>query len=171
MTKSEQIKTLLCQFLDQAQKTFAVHKRCMKSFKKLYHVDHDVFKEELIKQINRILVIFKREPAVERLVQFIVSACVYTNDTQEKEADKMQEEENSEDDETSNTKNNKKKGKKNTKSKEVVKQTKKSRTNDEPLATSLLKYLLQLTNVKDKAVRFRSTQIIAGLISNLEEIE
>ncbi len=34
-------------------------------------------------------------------------------------------------------------------------------------AVILIGYLLEYTTVKDKAVRFRSTQIIAGIVNNL----
>jgi hypothetical protein len=38
-------------------------------------------------------------------------------------------------------------------------------------AIELMRYLLEVSNAKDKGVRFRSCQMVAGLIQGLEEIE
>ena len=38
-------------------------------------------------------------------------------------------------------------------------------------AIELIKYLLDKSNAKDKGVRFRCCQLVAGLVTNLTEVE
>ena len=58
----------------EAQKSLATHKKCTKALSKLRSkMDEAAFRAELIKATNCALLVYKREPAVERLVQFLVA--------------------------------------------------------------------------------------------------
>jgi condensin complex subunit 3 len=63
--------------LDECQRSFATHRKALHSLTKL-HVEHIGFVEEFMAHVNRVLVVFKREPAVERVVQFIVKFVTHT---------------------------------------------------------------------------------------------
>jgi condensin complex subunit 3 len=110
--------------LNECQKTFAVHRKCLKALRKIQSQDPKKFIKDFVPYLNRVLVVFKREPAVERVVQFVVNFATYTEGN--------------------------------------------SRPN-ENFAIYVIGYLLQYTNVKEKAVRFRSTQIIANIINSMSE--
>jgi condensin complex subunit 3 len=110
------------QVLNECQKTFASHKKGVSTLCKLRQKDSKAFDAELLNLINRILVVFKRDPAVERLIQFLIAFCVTSAE---------------------------------------------SSKND--FALILVNYLLPLTQVQDKAVRFRSVQLIAGIINSLSD--
>jgi hypothetical protein len=138
----------LAQILDQCQKSFASHQRCMKALAKLCKQDYTSFKDALVGQLNKVLLVLKREPSIERLIQFIVNGVVFLGKSEDNR--KI----------TNVQKSSQKKGKK----KEII-------VEDENLPTFLLQYLLDRTNAKDKAVRFRSCQVIAGLLAKMEEIE
>ncbi len=110
--------------LNECQKTFAVHRKCIRALRKIQSQDPKKFIKDFVPYLNRVLAVFKREPAVERVVQFVVNFATYA-------------EENSKP--------------------------------DESFATYLISYLLQYTDVKEKAVRFRSTQIISSLMNSMSE--
>lgn len=110
--------------LNECQKTFAVHRKCIRALRKIQTQDPKKFIKDFVPYLNRILVVFKREPAVERVVQFLVNFATFSEE---------------------NSKPN------------------------EAFATYIISYLLQYTDVKEKAVRFRSTQIVANLINSMSE--
>lgn len=56
---------------DECQRSFAVHAHWISSLRALYMKDHLAFIEAFVSAVNRVLLIFKREPSVERLVEFI----------------------------------------------------------------------------------------------------
>ena len=66
--------------LEDVQKTFATHRRCVKALRKIQSNDPQKFTKDFIPYLNRILVVFKREPAVERLIQFIVNFSTFSED-------------------------------------------------------------------------------------------
>eukprot|EP01114_Cavostelium_apophysatum_P015640 TRINITY_DN4306_c0_g1_i1.p1 TRINITY_DN4306_c0_g1~~TRINITY_DN4306_c0_g1_i1.p1 ORF type:complete len:1452 (-),score=526.24 TRINITY_DN4306_c0_g1_i1:463-4818(-) len=207
MAKGDLMRVQMIQLLDQCQKTFAVHQRCMKSMKKLYLSDSKSFKREFLRHLHRVLVFFKREPAIERIVQFMIHTAVYLSSKddskEEEERDDGEEDEeektskrkkrkkttnpkDEEEEEDSSEKKNKKKkatsvssSSKNKKNKnsshsEKGKKSSPAEEEDEPsenFTVFIIQHLLQVTNSKDKAVRFRSCQILAGLINSLEEID
>lgn len=49
MSKAEYISKTMAQLLDQAQKTFAVHGRCIRTMAKLYKLDSKEFRDVYIK--------------------------------------------------------------------------------------------------------------------------
>jgi condensin complex subunit 3 len=120
------LRSAIAQLLGQCQKTFASHKKCLKAMRKLLAKDPQQFAKEFIPLLNKILLIFKREPAVERLIQFIITFSTIRDDE----------------------------------------------STSEEFGLALITYLLQYTNAKDKAVRFRSCQIIAGIVHSMsDEVE
>lgn len=112
--------------LNSIQKSFSCHKRYISIFRKQINRDVKGFAKEFFPCLYQILLVFKREPAVERLVQFIVGLLCLPDENNE---------------------------------------------NLESLITMVVDKLLGLVDVKDKAVRFRSLQIIAGIVGSLEELE
>lgn len=91
---------------------------------KQYVASREKTYDTMLDCIKRFLVVFKRESAVERLVQFVCRICFLFN---EKEADKDVE-------------------------------------TDDWFATTLLRFLLCASGSAEKSVRFRSCQLIAGVM-------
>lgn len=81
--------TSIADILNQTQKTFACHRKAIKVLRKIQRRDPGSFIEvksahvvrlltepqEFTPYLKQILLIFKREPSVERLVQFIIAFC------------------------------------------------------------------------------------------------
>src|SRR5688572_12558179 len=63
------------EIFNRAQETVAGHSRCLKDLSAERKKNAE-FNRELLAAVNRILLVFKREPAVERLVSFVVSSIV-----------------------------------------------------------------------------------------------
>lgn len=57
---------------NEAQRSAALHRRCAAQLKKLLKKNPLQFKADFMACIYRFLPVFKREPAVARLVQFVV---------------------------------------------------------------------------------------------------
>ncbi len=112
---------LLATIFDECQRTSSAHKKRIKSLNEVRLKHADSFDKEFFLHIDRILLIWKKEPSVERLCNFITSFV------------------------TSNE--------------EGV----------QGLAMALVKYLLDVADVKDKAVRFRVCQLISLIMTNLNE--
>ncbi len=113
-------------YFDEAQKSFANHKKAIRKLRRIYHQNTKDVSKVIFKFLKQIMVVFKREPSVERLVQFIVGFA--TESITDKDG---------------NTDNN------------------------GEFCVKLLRKMLEFSLLKDKAVRFRSTQIIAGIINTL----
>ncbi len=112
---------LLATVFDECQRTSSAHKKRIKSLNEVRLKHADSFDKEFFLHIDRILLVWKKEPSVERLCNFITSFV------------------------TSNE--------------EGV----------QGLAMALVKYLLDVADVKDKAVRFRVCQLISLIMNNLNE--
>ncbi len=110
--------------LHECQRTFASHKKGLVSMRKIQNKDPEKFMQDFLQYLNRILVVFKREPAVERLIQFVVQFATFLEDGKQP---------------------------------------------NESFALFLISYLLEYTTAKEKAVRFRTTQLISNLINGLSE--
>lgn len=128
----------IAEVLRDCQKTFASHKRGIKTLKKIQKNEPEAFPKQFIPLINRLLIIFKREPSVERLIQFIITFATTPSNTAD-HADDVNASHNS------------------------------SNGDDYDFALLLLSYLLEYTNVKEKAVRFRTCQLVAGIVNALSE--
>lgn len=65
---------LMSPLFTEAQRSVAAHKKCAKSLAGVRaRSDEATFRAELIKCTNCVLLVYKREPAIERLVQFLVA--------------------------------------------------------------------------------------------------
>ncbi|KAJ1626026.1 hypothetical protein T492DRAFT_879104, partial [Pavlovales sp. CCMP2436] len=109
----------------EAQRSVAAHKKCASALAALR--DDPRFREELLKCANCVLLVYKREPAVERLMQFLVSFV---------QAEGANSSEGAEED---------------------------------GLLHFFLDYLVRHHECKDKAVRFRATQMIGLIMDGLPE--
>ena len=122
----EGIQLSIANILDECQRTFACHKKNIKLLRAIQKDDPDKFMESFVPFINQLLVVFKREASVERLIQFILA---FVHSKSDKNPDTLGEE----------------------------------------FGMCLVSYLIEHTNVKDKAVRFRACQLIAGIVNCLSE--
>ncbi len=66
--------------LEDCQKSFATHKRCMLRMKQAQQSDPTKFKQTLFSCLNRAMLVFRREPAVERMLHFIASFVSFSNE-------------------------------------------------------------------------------------------
>ncbi|GAB5588119.1 chromosome condensation complex Condensin [Umbelopsis nana] len=101
-----------------------------------------LFNLEVVRNLNKLLPVKKKEPAVDRVIRFIAAFMQYTQGIDAKETEDMQEE----DDEVIDTISSR-------------------------FVEFLLTHLLRGITVKDKAVRLRCCQIIALSINSLGEID
>jgi len=120
-------KATLSQVFDACQRTVASHKGGWKRCLELQAQDGDQFKKEFVANVNRVLLVWKREPSVERLCTFIVNF--------------------------------------------VTSQEQKTVVVDSDggsLFEYLIRHLLDVSDAKDKAVRFRTSQMIAAMFEQLD---
>ena len=61
----------LADIFNRAQESFHVHKKCVQQMK-LLRGKVDGFEETFIRHVNQILLVFRRELAVERLIRFVL---------------------------------------------------------------------------------------------------
>jgi condensin complex subunit 3 len=73
--------TVVLQSLDECQRSFASHRKCVLRLKKVQSANPKEFKEAVTSAIDRALLVFKREPCVERLFQFITDFVSFSNET------------------------------------------------------------------------------------------
>jgi condensin complex subunit 3 len=57
--------------LDEAQRSFAVHHRCTTAMRAIHAEDDLTFVQALVPHLNKVLLVFKKEPSVERVIEFI----------------------------------------------------------------------------------------------------
>ncbi|KAL9657823.1 hypothetical protein ABK040_013160 [Willaertia magna] len=79
---------------NKAQMSSAVQKKCIQSLQKLQKDDYDKFLDRFFQLIHPVLLVFKREVVVERIVKFVANYCLA--DTKIKNQDKVLEEEDGE---------------------------------------------------------------------------
>ncbi|KAF7725065.1 hypothetical protein EC973_000472 [Apophysomyces ossiformis] len=157
------LSTTLPQIFNDAQKPNANQRKHAISLRKIqeqcclnepiiegtpHNIDIDgekAFVTEVIRNLNRILQIRKREPHADRIIRFVASFMQYTQQLDSKDED---EEEKSEDME------------------EDLEETLSSR-----FVEFLMRHLLKGLVAKSKSVRFRCCQIIALSINSLGEID
>mmetsp|Transcript_36466 Transcript_36466/g.94753 ORF Transcript_36466/g.94753 Transcript_36466/m.94753 type:complete len:387 (-) Transcript_36466:400-1560(-) len=117
------------QAFQEAQASLVVHKRLARTLWQSFLESRQSVEDDVMSCIKLILPVFKREPAVERLVQFVVRLCTVFN--QEQDA-----------------------------------------LGEEPMewfTSSLTVFLLRCSCADDKAVRFRSCQLVAGIMKTFTE--
>ena len=79
---------MMAKVLDDAQRSVASHTRCLASMCKLYRQNPKGFLPELTPYLNKILLVFKKEPSIDRLLSFI-SAFVTQADLLNEQEDKL----------------------------------------------------------------------------------
>ncbi|KAI9283993.1 nuclear condensing complex subunit [Umbelopsis sp. AD052] len=154
------LKTAIPQLFQESQKPNAngrsvavdlrkIQEACALNSPIVEHELHDIdpegelqFNLEVIRNLNKILPVKKKEPTVDRVIRFIAAFMQYTQSLDVKETDDMQDD-----------------------SEEVI-ETVSSR-----FVEFLLTHLLKGITVRDKAVRLRCCQIIALSINSLGEID
>ena len=62
---------LILRAFDDAQRSFASHPKHVAQMRAAYEADAQAFFEHFVAECGRVLVVYKREPAVERLVDFV----------------------------------------------------------------------------------------------------
>ena len=72
--------TLVLQSLDECQKSFAAHRKCVIKLKKAQKSDPKEFRVAMLSALDKALLVFKREPCVERLFQFITDFVSFSNE-------------------------------------------------------------------------------------------
>ena len=68
------------QALEESQRSFAGHRKCIIRLKQAQAADAAVFRDTLNASIDRALVIFRREPCIERMLQLVSSLVCFSND-------------------------------------------------------------------------------------------
>ncbi|XP_067656291.1 condensin complex subunit 3-like isoform X2 [Haliotis asinina] len=133
--------TLLDVF-DQCQDGMQCHNRLLKSMAKIYQsMEFDAFWTEFVHYLKYSMVVFKREAAVERTIDFVAKFAVATTkrqDQQQEGAGDKGEENVAEMEDESNK-----------------------------FLLTILEFLLQSHSAKERGVRFRCCQLINKLLSNL----
>ncbi|KAG2178793.1 hypothetical protein INT43_001639 [Umbelopsis isabellina] len=154
------LKTSVPQLFQESQKAASVSRKLAVALRKIQEAcalkspivekqPHDIdldgellFHLEVVRNLNKILPVKKKEGAVDRVIKFIAAFMQYTQEIDAKDTDEMQEDD------------------------EEVIDTISSR-----FVEFLLTHLLKGITVKDKAVRLRCCQIIALSINSLGEID
>lgn len=118
-------KACLADVFDACQHAVTAHNHGIQRCLGLQAQDVEGFRREFIEHVERVLVVWKREPSVERVCKFIVSF--------------------------------------------VTRPDQQRSDNGSPLFNSLIRHLLDVSDAKDKAVRFRATDLIARMMHELDE--
>ena len=66
--------------LEECQRSFAVHRKCILRLKQAQAADPEEVRETFVDCLNRALLVFKREPAVERFVSLVTSFVAFQNE-------------------------------------------------------------------------------------------
>lgn len=120
--------TKLTEILEECQKSFGYHKKGIAKLRKLLKTNPKAFQNEFYTHLKQILVVFKREPAAERLIQFIINLATQFEDDKERKD-----------------------------------------PSNYDFAFSLINHLMGYLEAQDKAVRFRSLQLLSGIVNNMNE--
>eukprot|EP00808_Paulinella_micropora_P019761 g28875.t1 len=106
--------------LSRAQKSFAAHNKAHTALKDLLDKNREEFQAAFTFHLNKVLLVFKKEPGAERVLSFLSKFVAVT-------------------------------------------------ANDEAFAEYVLTYLLSRLGAQDKAVRYRSCQLLASMLATLPE--
>lgn len=149
------ITSTLAANFNRAQRSVAADRKCFAALKKLQQEsDKDEFLECFLRMLFPILLCFKREPAVERLIRFVAAFCTHSSleqlirQQQRKKKNgntEMSQEEDCDDDFEDFDQD----------------------TVD--FALCVVDRLIPLADVKDKATRYRVCQIVGMVINNLPD--
>ena len=75
------------QSLDECQRSFAAHRKCVLRLKKVQASQPAEFREAMMGAVDRALLVFKREPCVERLFQFVTDFVSFSNEAHQADSD------------------------------------------------------------------------------------
>ena len=64
-------RALICRAFDDAQRSFASHPKHVELLRASFAAQPQSFYDAFVSECSRVLLVYKREPAVERLVDFI----------------------------------------------------------------------------------------------------
>jgi len=78
--KQEGVATQVLQALEESQRSFAGHRKCIIRLKQAQAIDASAFRDTLNASLDRALLIFRREPCVERMLQLIASLVSFSNE-------------------------------------------------------------------------------------------
>ena len=135
------LKQTIIKTLDDAQNGLLQHQKLLATLKQLYdHQDTEKFFEAFFTPFSNALLVFKREPAVERIVEFVSRFTALVSPKQNSENEE-EEEESDNDVELAPS-----------------------------FLNLLVLKLLSLHNAKDKAVRFRVCQIVAKIMTHAADM-
>ncbi|XP_031571204.1 condensin complex subunit 3-like [Actinia tenebrosa] len=129
---------------EESQRGFQHHGkliRCLKRIQNSFSSEEE-FRECFLDHLRYAMIVFKREPAVERIAEFVAkysTAKIYYEKAPEK-GDNISDDEDDSDSEPTN-----------------------------PFLQFMFKFLLDCHDAKDKGVRFRSCQLINKLLNNMDD--
>jgi len=110
----------IAEILNRAQTSFAAHRKCIEQMKAVRSADSAGFDPILLQTLRHVLLVFRRDPCIERLIQFTVSFAGHAGPQDGP---------------------------------------------DQGLIYRLIDALCDGSGAKEKALRFRSCQLVAGLLS------
>ena len=195
--EEDAIKKDMVVILEDAQRSEATHQSRLSQLIRLYSRDSKIFQRLFKEQLNKILIVLKREPSIERLIKFIVKFATVNNVKKynnlnisnkrvtPKRSEKFKSFNEDDEQEIDSEDDSKTKKKKSKLKKDEEYNTGENQDEDEgenfdqinkkvsmtSFLDFLLCYLLSLTDAQDNAVRFRSTQIISNCVVELEDLE
>ena len=77
--EEDAIKKDMVVILEDAQRSEATHQSRLSQLIRLYSRDSKIFQRLFKEQLNKILIVLKREPSIERLIKFIVKFATVNN--------------------------------------------------------------------------------------------
>jgi condensin complex subunit 3 len=78
--KQDSVAVQVIQALEESQRSFAGHRKCIIRLKQAQAIDAVAFRKTLHASIDRALLIFRREPGVERMLGLVASLASFSND-------------------------------------------------------------------------------------------
>lgn len=117
--------TSLGVLLNECQRSQAAHKKCVRMLLEKRREMGEAFLEELVFHLQHVLLVFKHDAGVERVLGFVVAFVTHREEGREDESDEFLE--------------------------------------------NMLSFLVCIAKAKDKAVRYRVCQLIAGIFNGMEE--
>ena len=78
--KQDGVHAQVLQALEESQRSFAGHRKCIIRLKQAQAIDADAFRDTLNASLDRALLVFRREPCVERMLQLVANLVCFQND-------------------------------------------------------------------------------------------
>ena len=80
MPETQDVHAQVLQALEESQRSFAGHRKCIIRLKQAQAIDAAAFRDSLNASLDRALLIFRREPCVERMLQLVANLVCFQND-------------------------------------------------------------------------------------------